>query len=155
MHEKHSLLLVVVRLSKSLRDVFQLNDLGSVPACGVEIIPGRAAMSEHHRATSKHPAGVCHSLRVIPTAHRYHTRAPRVLEFGENLVKGSAYFECAGSLKQFQFEINVDTQHFAYSAAVSRGSAFDVLRDALARLLNVEKGDHLPLKIEENTGCSK
>ena len=66
-----------------------------------------------------------------------------MLEFRKDLVERSAYFESACRLKQFQFEINVRSEHLAQGAAMNSRSALNVFRDALACLLNVLEGDHL------------
>ena len=100
-------------------------------------------MREDQGTTTKHFARIRHGLGMIPTTDRHNAGTLCVLQFGKDLVERSAYFECAGGLKQFQLEINIRAKHLAQSATANRWRAFDVFSDAFACLLDVVEGDHL------------
>src|SRR5437764_14376335 len=98
MDEKHSLVLIVVGLGEGFGDVFELNDLSSVSACRFDVVARRAAMCEHYAAAPKHLAGVRHCLRMISAADSSNPSAPRVIEFGQNIIASPATFEVSSGL---------------------------------------------------------
>src|SRR5215470_2737396 len=99
MDVEHSLLFVLVCIGEGFGDVLQLDDLGPVSACGLEVVARRAAMRENHSPTSKHTTCIRDCLSMIAAADGHNSGVPRVFQITKNLVECSAYLEGASRLK--------------------------------------------------------